>query len=86
MFLSVTRPYEILVYLILEHINTTIIIYAYNFVYVNATIFYVCLRFLLYLVVITAFDLFRGFAKKQKFQKSEITREVGGSRCHSEFF
>ena len=31
----------------------------------------------------------RGFAKKEKFKKSEITMEVGGwggSRFHSEFF
>ena len=27
-----------------------------------------------------------GFAKKEKFKKSEITREVGGSRSHSDFF
>ena len=26
-----------------------------------------------------------GFAKKEKFKKSEITREVGGSRSHSDF-
>ena len=28
----------------------------------------------------------RGFAKKNKFHKPEITMEVGGSRSHSDFF